>query len=179
MTGEHPVPGQDPLFSVFGLAPAFSIDVASIRSQWISLSREFHPDRLSGTTERMSQINEAYQVLSDPESRRAYILDQVIGGAHRAICGRLKTQIPLELAGEWFEIQELFEEGKSETAQARLGVFRSEVEARIQELLSQRADHESQWDLTRSPDVGSQLITLRGELTTLESLVRDVRARSR
>ena len=47
-----------------------------IKAAYRALAQRYHPDRWAGNaaeaTRRMSAINEAYAVLSDPEKRRAY-----------------------------------------------------------------------------------------------------------
>jgi curved DNA-binding protein CbpA len=167
-------------FDVFGITPAFAIDVSSVRTLWLKLSRTHHPDRLSGSGEEMGRINEAYQVLSHEQSRRDYLLDEVIGGSLRAACGRLKTQIPMELAGRWFEIQEMIED-QDPGAQSELTEFRAQVSERIESLRQKRSQLEKHWDLSHgdhsAQSTGAELISIRGELTTLESLLRDIGSR--
>ncbi len=49
--------------------------VGVIRDRYRRLAREFHPDRLAGSTadaDRMPEINRAYHVLSDPARRAVY-----------------------------------------------------------------------------------------------------------
>jgi DnaJ-class molecular chaperone len=51
-----------------------SADDKAIKSAFRRLARKFHPDVAKGkdTAERFKEINEAYEVLSDPEKRRRY-----------------------------------------------------------------------------------------------------------
>jgi len=48
----------------------------AIKAAYRRLLKQHHPDRSSSfdATRRMQEINEAYEVLSDPERRRAYVL---------------------------------------------------------------------------------------------------------
>src|SRR6267143_1894701 len=49
-------------------------DDKTIKSAFRRLARKYHPDVAKGkdTTDRFKEINEAYEVLSDPEKRRRY-----------------------------------------------------------------------------------------------------------
>ena len=56
-------------YQLFSLSPSATSD--ELKSQYRRLSLQYHPDR-GGTTEQMSQLNEAYRVLSNPLLRREY-----------------------------------------------------------------------------------------------------------
>ena len=45
-----------------------------IRKAYLTLSKKVHPDKNddSGATEKFKELNEAYEVLSDPEKRKAF-----------------------------------------------------------------------------------------------------------
>lgn len=59
-------------YEILGLAKNAS--EAEIKSAYRKLARQHHPDvdQSSGAAERFKEISEAYQILSEPEKRRAY-----------------------------------------------------------------------------------------------------------
>lgn len=62
-------------------------DVSEIKKAYRKLALQYHPDRGGGKTEedRFKEINEAYQILSDPEKRQRY--DQFGESAFRGQAG--------------------------------------------------------------------------------------------
>lgn len=67
-------------YAILGIVPTAE-DVV-IRAAWKALAQRYHPDRFSGNLAeahaRMAEINEAYNILSNPEQRKAY--DKQRGG---------------------------------------------------------------------------------------------------
>src|SRR3972149_3098316 len=51
-----------------------SVDAEAIKRAYRRLARKYHPDvnKGKGAAERFKEINEAYEVLSDPEKRKRY-----------------------------------------------------------------------------------------------------------
>lgn len=70
-------------FELFGLAPQFTQDRATIDAHWKDLQREAHPDKYAAqgaAAQRLAmqwsaRINEAYQRLKDPLRRAAYLCE--------------------------------------------------------------------------------------------------------
>lgn len=54
------------------LGVARDASTADIKAAWRRASAAAHPDREGGSTERMQAVNQAYEVLGDPDRRAAY-----------------------------------------------------------------------------------------------------------
>ena len=74
---------SDDDFTLFGLAPKFSIDRAALDTCWRQLQARVHPDRFAAegpTAQRLAmqwsvRVNEAYRRLRDPLTRAAYLCE--------------------------------------------------------------------------------------------------------
>lgn len=70
-------------FRLFGLAPAFRVDMDALERAFRELQAKVHPDKhahLSDTEKRLSmqwatRVNEAFQTLKKPLSRASYLLE--------------------------------------------------------------------------------------------------------
>jgi molecular chaperone HscB len=70
-------------FELFGLSPAFSIDLAALERNYRKIQSESHPDRFvtASATEKLQSMqtstlaNEAYQTLKNPADRARYLLE--------------------------------------------------------------------------------------------------------
>ncbi len=69
-------------FELFGIEPAFDIDLGRVEQAFRDLQAQVHPDRFAHATDaerRLSMqwathVNEAYQTLKDPIARARYLL---------------------------------------------------------------------------------------------------------
>lgn len=57
-------------YKILGVEPNATLD--KIRESYKKLSLKYHPDRKGGDKEKFQELNEAYDVISDPEKRKAY-----------------------------------------------------------------------------------------------------------
>src|SRR5688572_9549916 len=70
-------------FELFGVAPAFALDAATLERSYREIQSKVHPDRFvhAGDAERRAslqwttRVNEAYRTLKDPVQRAKHILD--------------------------------------------------------------------------------------------------------
>lgn len=66
------MPTKKDFYEVLGLTKSATLD--DVKRAYRTLARKHHPDvdKSAGAAERFKEISEAYQVLSDPEKRKAY-----------------------------------------------------------------------------------------------------------
>jgi curved DNA-binding protein CbpA len=57
-------------YEILGVEPGSSEE--EIKLAYREAAQKAHPDRKGGSAERMSEVNQAYQILSDPERRAKY-----------------------------------------------------------------------------------------------------------
>ncbi|HCO59679.1 MAG TPA: Fe-S protein assembly co-chaperone HscB [Porticoccaceae bacterium] len=70
-------------FTVFELPAGFEIDKALLKTRYLSLQKQFHPDRVAGESAQQQRlavqsaalVNQAYAVLSSPVQRAHYLLE--------------------------------------------------------------------------------------------------------
>ena len=70
-------------FEIFDLSPKLDLDLNSLEEQYLQLQLQFHPDLLIHKTQKeqelakikISQINNAYEILKDPLKRAIYFLE--------------------------------------------------------------------------------------------------------
>jgi molecular chaperone HscB len=104
-------------FELFGLAPQFAQDRASIDACWKDLQRQAHPDRFAAqgaAAQRVAmqwsvRINEAYQRLKDPLRRAAYLCE--LQGA--AVNAENNTAMPAEFLLQQMAWRETLEDARS------------------------------------------------------------------
>src|SRR5512133_2023618 len=104
-------------FELFGLAPQFAQDRATVDARWKDLQRQVHPDKFAAqgaSAQRVAlqwsvRINEAYQRLKDPLKRAAYLCE--LRGA--PIEAENNTAMPAEFLMEQMEWREALEEASA------------------------------------------------------------------
>ncbi|MDM1270532.1 Fe-S protein assembly co-chaperone HscB [Acinetobacter indicus] len=64
-------------FELFNLPVALDIDLATLKAEFLKLQQQYHPDKAEDKDQAMiqsSEINQAYKVLSQVDSRAGYLL---------------------------------------------------------------------------------------------------------
>ena len=64
-------------FELFNLPVALDIDLATLKAEFLKLQQQYHPDKSEDKDQALiqsSEINQAYKVLSQADSRAGYLL---------------------------------------------------------------------------------------------------------
>ncbi|WP_347453990.1 Fe-S protein assembly co-chaperone HscB [Acinetobacter thermotolerans] len=64
-------------FELFNLPVSLDIDTAALKSEFLKLQQQYHPDKAEDKDQALiksSEINQAFKVLSSVDSRAAYLL---------------------------------------------------------------------------------------------------------
>ena len=159
-------------FQRLGLPQTAAFDLAAAERNYLRLSRALHPDFQTAGDEAAAdlantasaRLNEAWSVLSDPESRAEYLLELIDPG----VMDRSKTLAPAFLA----EAMELSEEAEAaardpSVAAALRKRVQVDSDARLADVLRPAA-----WE---SPDT-RRLATTLHELRVLRRVLRDLGA---
>jgi molecular chaperone HscB len=135
-------------FELFGLAPAFALDVARLEAAYRDIQSKVHPDRFAraGDAERRAsmqmttQVNEAYRTLKSPVKRAQYLL--ALKGVDVAF--ETDTAMPKDFLMQQMELREQLEEAKSAAAldsiKKSLADEKGEIEKQIGEQLDAKED---------------------------------------
>ena len=130
-------------FELFGLAPAFALDLARLDAAYRDIQAQVHPDRFTqaGDAERRAsmqmatRVNEAYRTLKSPVLRAKYLLE--LHGVD--VDFETNTAMPPEFLMEQMDLRERLEEARDVKAldalQARLSEDKKGLERKIKEQL--------------------------------------------
>jgi len=147
-------------FELFGLPPAFALDVDALDRAYRGVQERVHPDRHAsgGDADRRAAMqwtmraNEAYRTLKDPMERARYLLE--LNGVDVAF--ETNTAMPADFLVRQMELREALEEageaGDVEGLEALRAGIRSDalaIEGELAELLDRRHDYEAAGALVR------------------------------
>jgi molecular chaperone HscB len=144
-------------FELFGLPPAFSLDLSRLDAAYRDIQSQVHPDRYAhaGDAERRAsmqmttRVNEAYRTLKSPVRRAKYLLE--LNGVDVAF--ETNTAMPPEFLMQQMEIREQLEEARNASTldllRKDLEVQAKELESRIKEQIDGKRDFAAARDLVR------------------------------
>jgi len=138
-------PESADLFEFLGVLPTLNQDSDKLQQVFHARSRKLHPDRfqkagepaLSNSMARSALLNKAYRTLREFDSRTAYLLEseRELLGINNSKAG--ERNVPVELAEEYFEMQEALSEGDAgvlEKIKSRIGELKAENEVTLKSL---------------------------------------------
>ena len=174
----QPLSDREDYFSALHAPRKFGQDPAILQKRFYEVSRGLHPDRFSASgsadavrlsQERMSFLNQAYSTLKDPELLRSYLIEKERGKSSKPS----QSQMPLELAEAWFELQDLMTEDP-EQARDKAKLFKAE----LNDLINDREDEiralEAEYDRSFLQKELEAIAQLNDAGSYLRSLQRDV-----
>jgi molecular chaperone HscB len=199
-------------FSALGLPRKLHIDTAAMEREFYRLSRKLHPDLFARatareqewSTEKTSQINDAYRTLKEPIARTAYLLElegvkleeqsRNATDAARQNGAEKKQVVPPDLLEEVFELNMQLEEmrmnkqmGEDDPNITRdLQEARKKFEQKLSDLTAELQRYWDEWDAlipagaTEPQDqqsrtkVRDQMVDLLNRRSYIRNLVRDV-----
>ncbi len=144
-------------FELFGLTPAYALDLEKLDSAYREIQARVHPDKFahSGDAERRAsmqmttRVNEAYRTLKSPVLRARYLLE--LNGVDVAF--ETDTAMPKEFLLEQMELRERLEAAKTSSAldfiQKDLLKERQNIERQIAEQIDAKKNLESAKTLVR------------------------------
>lgn len=144
-------------FELFGLVPAFALDVERLEAAYREIQSKVHPDRFvhAGDAERRAsmqmttRVNEAYRTLKSPVQRAKYLLE--LNGVDVGF--ETNTAMPREFLMQQMEIRERLEEARDTVAldllQKDLEVQARNIENRIEEEIDGKQDFTAARELVR------------------------------
>lgn len=134
-------------FSILGVPVSLLLTEEVLRSNFYERSKLTHPDKFSHVPPPESSyalrwstaINKAYQTLRDPQLRSIYLLQLY------EIPENASSQVPVELAETYFELQELLMEDEGESHMQK---FREALHSQMDILDIEWQDIAEAWEKT-------------------------------
>ncbi|MEW6776223.1 MAG: hypothetical protein AB1405_08010 [Bdellovibrionota bacterium] len=141
----QPPPEGADLFSFLGVPFSLEVEDGKLQRLYHERSKKLHPDRflsaggklLEYSQARSALLNKAYRTLRDPEERLRYLLAIELESLGLSEAKAAERNVPVELAEEYFEMQEALAEGDQSAlgrVHARLAEVAAENEKKLAEL---------------------------------------------
>ena len=144
-------------FDLFGLAPAYALEVEALERSYREIQSRVHPDRFAhaGDAERRAslqwttRVNEAFQVLKNPVTRAKHLLE--LHGVDVAF--ETNTAMPKDFLMQQMELRESLESAKDSAAldalRKNLVQDKRDLEQEIAQTIDSRKDYPAAAQLVR------------------------------
>jgi molecular chaperone HscB len=147
-------------FELFGLTPAFALELEALEKSYRDIQSRVHPDRFAhaGDAERRAslqwttRVNEAYRTLKDPVQRGKHLLE--LKGVDVAF--ETNTQMPSDFLMQQLELREALEAAVEredaaalERLRVRLRSDKKDLESEIAEAIDAHRDYPAAAGLVR------------------------------
>jgi molecular chaperone HscB len=144
-------------FELFGLTPAYALDLEHLDRAYRDIQSQIHPDRYAqaGDAERRAsmqmttQVNEAYRTLKSPVQRASYLLG--LNGVDPGF--ETNTAMPPEFLLEQMELREELEGARDEDSlgllEKKISEKKQTIEAQIARCIDGTRDYSAASDLVR------------------------------
>jgi molecular chaperone HscB len=144
-------------FELFGLTPAYALDLEHLDRAYLDIQSQIHPDRFAhaGDAERRAsmemtlRVNEAHRTLKSPVQRAKYLLE--LNGVDVGF--ETNTAMPREFLTGQMEMREALEEARDAEAlgllERKLFAEKEIVEAQIAQCIDARHDYSAASGLVR------------------------------
>lgn len=174
---DYTVSMNDP-FQTLQLSRSFEIDAQQLETNFIQLSAATHPDRFSDpieqaeASERAAEINEAYQVLRDPQRRAEALLELIMAGHGQS--AKKSEEMPPDFLMQMMETRERMETALEQDDQETLDELRrwarQEHQQHLERIETLFHDHLNSVSTDAAPD--SLVGQVRKELNVLRYIDR-------
>ena len=136
-------------FELFGLTPAYALDLEHLDRAYRDIQSKVHPDRHAqagdaarrASMQMTTQVNEAHRTLKDPLQRAKHLLE--LRGVDVAF--ETNTAMPPEFLMQQMELRERLDQARNPDAlgllEKELFALRESMEARIAECIDARHDY--------------------------------------
>lgn len=168
-------------FDIFGIPHSIKVDEKALEDRYYELSKQLHPDRFAAggnaakfkSQELSAVLNQAYLALKQVEPRLETLLREA-GALKENERSANQSQIPAELAEEYFELQE----AAMEDPDKAVGIareLRSRLEAQRQELTIQMlaVAEKTNWPIAASGDI-EKIVDLRRRRSYIRSMLENI-----
>lgn len=156
-------------FALFGLEEGFDVDEKALEEAYVSLQKQFHPDRYASlpdherraATQWSMRINEGYQTLKDPLSRAIYLL------SIRGVGLEENPSLPSDFLMTQMMLREALEEIEQSRALTELDRFKDKLKQSVADQCDSLSSH---FDKDSAAGVKSAIYALQ----FLKKLERDM-----